>query len=141
MVVGITHTTVTSKLAILFLASKIKAIKAGDKEGEDSLWLRTTQEEMMEKMVPLNYGQNGGQYMDLYEVSRSFTEITRKLQVNRWWTWLGFVVCNIVGKLDGRGYDGQQKYTICDACKPCHSILSTLKPVFRRFRQIRRAYN
>ena len=36
----------------------------------------------------------------------------------------------IVGTVDGRGYDGQLKYTICDACRPCHSILSILKPVF-----------
>ena len=28
-------------------------------------------------------------------------------------------------------YDGQQKYTICDACRPCHSIQSTVRPIFR----------
>ena len=37
----------------------------------------------------------------------------------------------IVGTVDGRGYDGQHKNnTICHACRPCHSILRTLKPVF-----------
>ena len=41
----------------------------------------------------------------------------------------------IVGMVDGRGYDGQLKYTICDACRPCHSILSILKPVFRQLVQ------
>ena len=38
----------------------------------------------------------------------------------------------IVGTVDGGSYDGQLKYTICDACRPCHSILSVLK----HFRQI-----
>ena len=46
-----------------------------------------------------------------------------------------------MGTVDGRGYDGQLKYTICDACRPCHSNLSTLKPVFRRNQHFRRAYN
>ena len=32
--------------------------------------------------------------------------------------------------VNGRGYDGHLKYTICDSCRPCHSILSILKPVF-----------
>ena len=31
--------------------------------------------------------------------------------------------------INGLGYDYQQKYTICDACRLCHSILSILKPV------------
>ena len=31
--------------------------------------------------------------------------------------------------VDGHGYDGQLKYTICDACRSCHLILSILKPV------------
>ena len=35
-----------------------------------------------------------------------------------------------MGTVDGRGYDDQLKYTIWDTCRPCHSILSTLKPVF-----------
>ena len=30
----------------------------------------------------------------------------------------------IEGKADGRGYYVQQKYTICDVYRPCHSILS-----------------
>ena len=29
----------------------------------------------------------------------------------------------IVGMVDGYGYDGQLKYTICDVCRPCHLIL------------------
>ena len=45
-----------------------------------------------------------------------------------------------VGTADGRGYNGQQKYAICDACRPCHSILSILKPVFRQIRQIHCTY-
>ena len=37
----------------------------------------------------------------------------------------------VVDKVDGHsGYDGQLKYSICDACRSCHSILSILKPVF-----------
>ena len=49
----------------------------------------------------------------------------------------------LVGTVDGRGYDGQRKYrgTICDACRPYHSILSILRSVFRRNRQIRCVYN
>ena len=39
----------------------------------------------------------------------------------------------IVGTVDGRGYSGQQNYTICDACRLCHLILRTLKSVFDRF--------
>ena len=35
----------------------------------------------------------------------------------------------IVGMVDGRGYDGGQKYAICDTCRPCHSDLSILRPV------------
>ena len=38
------------------------------------------------------------------------------------------------------GYDDQQKYTICDACRPCHSIRSTVRPVFRQIWQICRTY-
>ena len=41
----------------------------------------------------------------------------------------------------GHGYDGQLKCAICDICRPCHLILSTLKPVFRHIRQICYAYN
>ena len=36
----------------------------------------------------------------------------------------------IVDMVDGCGYDGQLKYTICDACRPYHSISSILEPVF-----------
>ena len=43
----------------------------------------------------------------------------------------------IVGNVDGCGYDGKIKYTICDACRPYHSIFNILKPVFRQIRQIR----
>ena len=43
--------------------------------------------------------------------------------------------CNM-GTVDGSGHDGQQKYTICDACKLCHLIQSALRPVF--FCQIQR---
>ena len=32
----------------------------------------------------------------------------------------------IVGKVDGSGCDGQPNYTICDDCRPCHSILMHL---------------
>ena len=35
-----------------------------------------------------------------------------------------------MGTVDGRGYDGQQEYTICDAYMQCHSILTILKPFF-----------
>ena len=38
-----------------------------------------------------------------------------------------------MGMFDGRGYDGQQKYTISDACKLCHLIRrSTWMIVFRQ---------
>ena len=40
-----------------------------------------------------------------------------------------YVLC-IMGTVDGHGYDGQHKCTICDTCRPCHLILSALKPVF-----------
>ena len=36
---------------------------------------------------------------------------------------------------------GQHKCTIFDTCRPYHSILSVLKPVFRRIRQICFVYN
>ena len=49
-------------------------------------------------------------------------------------------ICNM-GTVDGCGYDGQQKYTICDACRQYRSILSILKPVFRRIQQIHCVYN
>ena len=39
----------------------------------------------------------------------------------------------IVGTVDGCGYDGQLKCTICDARRPCHSVLNIQKPVFRQF--------
>ena len=39
--------------------------------------------------------------------------------------------------VDGCGYDSQLKYTICEAYRPYHSILSILRPVFRQLRQIR----
>ena len=26
--------------------------------------------------------------------------------------------------VDGCGYDGELKYTICDVCRPCHSIVT-----------------
>ena len=43
----------------------------------------------------------------------------------------------IMGTVDGCGYDSQLKYTICEAYRPYHSILSILRPVFRQLRQIR----
>ena len=43
----------------------------------------------------------------------------------------------IVGMVYGRGCNGQLKYTICDACRPCHSILNILKPVYCQLWQIR----
>ena len=39
----------------------------------------------------------------------------------------------IVGMVDGCGSNDQQKCTIHDSCKLCHSILSALKPVFAEF--------
>ena len=48
--------------------------------------------------------------------------------------------CNM-GTVDGCGYDDQQKYTICDTCRQCHSILSILKPIFLWIRQICCIYN
>ena len=45
-----------------------------------------------------------------------------------------------VGTVDRCGYVSQQKGTICDARGPCPTIWSTLKPVFRRIRLIRCAY-
>ena len=42
----------------------------------------------------------------------------------------------LVGTVNGCGYDGQLKYTICDICRPCHLILSILKPVFHQLQQI-----
>ena len=47
----------------------------------------------------------------------------------------------IMGTVDGHGYNGQHKCAICDACRPCHLILSALKPVFCRIRQICCFYN
>ena len=41
-----------------------------------------------------------------------------------------------MGTVDGCGYDSQLKYTICEACRPCHMILSILRPVFHQLRQI-----
>ena len=41
----------------------------------------------------------------------------------------------IVSMVDGCGYDGQQKFTICDACRLCHLILSIVKPNFRWIQQ------
>ena len=38
-----------------------------------------------------------------------------------------------VGMVDGCGYDGQQKWAICDTCRVYHSILSISKPVFTEF--------
>ena len=29
----------------------------------------------------------------------------------------------LVGMIDGRGYDGQQKDAICDVCRPCQNNL------------------
>ena len=46
----------------------------------------------------------------------------------------------IVGTVEGCGYDVHQKHTICDACRPCHSIRSTVRPVFHQIRQICCAY-
>ena len=47
----------------------------------------------------------------------------------------------IVGTVNGCGYDDQQKYTICDACRLCHLILSILRPIFHWNRPIRYVYN
>ena len=45
---------------------------------------------------------------------------------------LAYIIC-IVGTVDGRGYNGQQKYTIFDVYTPCHLILIILKLVFTKF--------
>ena len=39
----------------------------------------------------------------------------------------------MMGTVDRRGYGGQQKDIICDACGLYPSIWCTLKPVFRQF--------
>ena len=46
----------------------------------------------------------------------------------------------IVGTVDGHGCDGLLKYIICDACRPCHSILNILKPVYCQLWQIHCTY-
>ena len=46
----------------------------------------------------------------------------------------------IVGTANGHGCNGQLKYTICDACRQWHSILSILKLVYRQLQQIRYTY-
>ena len=43
------------------------------------------------------------------------------------------MACQSVGMLDGHGYDGQQKDTICDICGPWQMIQSTFKPDFHWF--------
>ena len=45
-----------------------------------------------------------------------------------------------MGTVKGCGYDGQQKCTICDACRLCHSIQSIVRPVFHQIQQIYCAY-
>ena len=52
----------------------------------------------------------------------------------------GMRIC-IVGTGNGYGYDDKQKCTICGACRPYHSILGVLKPVFRWIWRICNAYN
>ena len=39
----------------------------------------------------------------------------------------------LMGTVDGRGHDGQQKGTICDAREPYPSIWRILKPFFAKF--------
>ena len=46
----------------------------------------------------------------------------------------------LVCMVDGRGYNRQQKSTICDTCRPCHSILSVLKPASCQIRWNHCAY-
>ena len=46
-----------------------------------------------------------------------------------------------MGTVDVCGYDTQLKYTLCDTCRLCHSILSILKPVFHHHQHIHCAYN
>ena len=36
----------------------------------------------------------------------------------------------IVGTVDESSYNGQQKYSLCDACRLCHSIWNIERPVF-----------
>ena len=39
----------------------------------------------------------------------------------------------LVGTVDGRGYNDQQKYAICDTRGPCQTIQSAFKLVFYDF--------
>ena len=45
-------------------------------------------------------------------------------------TWLGYSYMHTVGMVDGRGYDDQQKDTICDACGRATQLEA---PVFAKF--------
>ena len=54
------------------------------------------------------------------------------------WAEITCIMLSTVGTEDVRGYDGQLKCTVCDACRLCHSIL---KPVLRQIRHIRCVYN
>ena len=47
----------------------------------------------------------------------------------------------IMGTVDGSGYDGQHKCTICATYRPCHSNLSAPKPVSHQIQQICCPYN
>ena len=47
----------------------------------------------------------------------------------------------IMVTVDGHGYDSRLNYTVCGACRPWHSILSILKPVFHQIGHSRCAYN
>ena len=42
----------------------------------------------------------------------------------------------IIGTVNGCGYNDQHKCITCATCRPCHLVLSTPEPVFRRIRQI-----
>ena len=93
-------------------------------------------------------------YFTIAPIASSLNNCTKKLVNCTWlrsihisvlslWSMYlyGWTVAIMAGGGNGCGYDGQQKYTICDTCRQCHSILSKLKPVFRRIWQIHCVYN
>ena len=46
-----------------------------------------------------------------------------------------YTIMHATWHVNGCGYNGQLNYTICDACRLCHLILSILKPIFGRIQQ------
>ena len=61
------------------------------------------------------------------------------LDIHCWWplpTHKRLIHINSIGTVERCGYNVQQIYTICDACRPCHSIWNTVRAVFHQIRQI-----